>query len=59
MVEEEGVTNLSFHEWITHSNFSFLNGASSPDALITRASKLGYQSIALTDLDGVYGLARA
>ncbi len=47
------------HEWITHSSFSFLTGASSPDALIERAAQLGYASIAITDFDGVYGLARA
>ena len=37
------------------SAFSFLRGASMPEALITRAAELGYSSLALLDADGVYG----
>jgi error-prone DNA polymerase len=40
------------------SAFSFLDGASLPEALVARASELGYSSIALLDRDGVYGLPR-
>src|SRR5688572_15957029 len=39
----------------TSSAFSFLDGASSPEALITRAAELGYPALALLDRDGVYG----
>ena len=39
----------------TASAFSFLRGASLPDALITRAAELGYPALALLDADGVYG----
>ena len=39
----------------TASAFSFLDGASSPAALIDRAAELGYPALALLDRDGVYG----
>lgn len=39
----------------TASAFSFLAGASLPEALITRAADLGYPALALLDRDGVYG----
>jgi error-prone DNA polymerase len=35
-----------------------LRGAAPPEALIERARKLGYQSLALTDRDGLYGAPR-
>jgi error-prone DNA polymerase len=38
-----------------HSCWSLLDGASSPDELILRARELGYQALALTDHDGLYG----
>jgi len=41
------------------SNFSFLEGASHPDELVEEAHRLGLQSLALTDRDGVYGIVRA
>ena len=40
------------------SAFSFLQGASLPEALVDRAAELGYPAIALLDRDGVYGLPR-
>ena len=40
------------------SAFSFLQGASLPEALIDRAAELGYSALALLDRDGVYGLPR-
>ena len=49
----------NWHEWICHTNFSFLLGASHPKELVTRAVDLGYKSLAITDYDGVYGIARA
>ncbi len=42
----------------TASAFSFLQGASLPEALIDRAAALGYPALALLDRDGVYGLPR-
>ena len=38
-----------------HSAYSFLDGASQPQELATRAAELGYGALALTDHDGVYG----
>ncbi|WGL51141.1 error-prone DNA polymerase [Nocardioides sp. BP30] len=38
-----------------HSNFSFLDGASGPDALVVEALRLGLHGLALTDHDGFYG----
>ena len=40
------------------SAFSFLDGASLPEALIERAAALGYPTLALLDRDGVYGAPR-
>ena len=38
-----------------HSAYSFLDGASQPEELAARAAELGYDSLALTDHDGLYG----
>ena len=38
-----------------HSAYSFLDGASLPEELAQRAAELGYEAIALTDHDGVWG----
>jgi error-prone DNA polymerase len=40
------------------SAFSFLQGASLPEALVERAAALGYPALALVDADGVYGAPR-
>jgi len=40
------------------SAFSFLAGASQPDALIERAAQLGMPAMALADRNGLYGVAR-
>src|SRR5712691_588314 len=40
------------------SAFSFLQGAALPEAIVDRASDLGYSAIALLDRDGVYGAPR-
>src|SRR5579884_3401020 len=40
------------------SAFSFLEGASQPEALIERAASLGMPAIALLDRNGLYGAAR-
>ena len=38
-----------------HSAYSFLDGASHPEELALRAAELGYEALALTDHEGVYG----
>ena len=40
------------------SAFSFLDGASLPEALVDRAATLGYPALALLDRDGVYSAPR-
>src|SRR5688500_6919937 len=47
-----------YTELHTASAFSFLDGASLPEALIERAASLGYPALALLDRDGVYGARR-
>ena len=38
-----------------HSAFSFLDGATPPEALVHQAKALGYRALALTDHNGLYG----
>ena len=46
---------LAYVELHCHSAYSFLDGASQPEELAARAAELGYEALALTDHDGVYG----
>jgi error-prone DNA polymerase len=46
---------LGYVELHAHSAYSFLDGASLPEELAVRAAELGYEALALTDHDGVYG----
>jgi error-prone DNA polymerase len=39
-----------------HSAYSFLDGAATPDELVTEAARLGLEVLALTDHDGMYGV---
>src|SRR4051812_23758138 len=48
----------AFAELHCHSNFSFLDGASTVDDLAERASELGYPALAITDHQGLYGAVR-
>ncbi len=45
----------SYVELHSHSAYSFLDGASQPEELAARAAELGYEALALTDHDGIYG----
>src|SRR5262245_59932916 len=47
-----------FAELLCHSNFSFLDGASTVDDLAERAVELGYPALAITDHQGLYGAVR-
>jgi error-prone DNA polymerase len=49
---------VSFAELHCHSNFSFLDGASSPHELAARAAAVGMTALAVTDHDGLYGAVR-
>ena len=44
-----------YAELHAHSAYSFLDGASQPEEIVARAAELGYEALALTDHDGVYG----
>ena len=46
---------MAYVELHCHSAYSFLDGASHPEELALRAAELGYEAIALTDHEGVYG----
>src|SRR5579862_7717906 len=47
--------SAGYVELHAHSAYSFLDGASQPEELVARAVELGYDTLALTDHDGVYG----
>jgi error-prone DNA polymerase len=49
---------VPYAELCCHSNFSFLDGASHPEELIQEAVRLGLTALAITDLDGLYGVVR-
>ncbi len=49
---------LPYAELHCHSNFSFLDGASHPEALVAEAVRHGLTVLALTDHDGLYGVVR-
>src|SRR6266550_3050020 len=59
-VSDTSVSDTSRHpagyvELHAHSAYSFLDGTSLPEELAARAAELGYDALALTDHDGVYG----
>ena len=60
MVKEKGKGNImKYSELFCQSNYSFLCGASSPAELVTTASFLGYDALAITDECSVAGVVRA
>ena len=51
-------STVPYAELHAHSSFSFLDGASMPETLAEEAIRLGLTALALTDHDGLYGIAR-
>ena len=51
-------TAVRYAELHSHSAFSFLDGASQPEALAEEAVRLGLEALALTDHAGFYGVVR-
>ena len=49
---------MPYAELHSHSHFSFLDGASSPEELAAEAAHLGLEALALTDHGGFYGVVR-
>ncbi|MDA1049080.1 MAG: error-prone DNA polymerase [Planctomycetota bacterium] len=50
---------FSYAELHCRTNFSFLEGASHPDELVSRAIELGYSALAITDRHSLAGIVRA
>ncbi len=50
---------VPFAELAAKTNYSFLEGASTPEELIGTAKSLGYSALGITDTFGVYGAPRA
>src|ERR1700752_769952 len=51
-------TVFPYAELHSHTNFSFLDGASHPEELAEEAARLGLNALAVTDHDGFYGVVR-
>ena len=51
--------DMNYAELFCQSNFSFLEGASHPQELISQASFLGYEALAITDECSVAGVVKA
>ncbi|HET8994443.1 MAG TPA: error-prone DNA polymerase [Rhodococcus sp. (in: high G+C Gram-positive bacteria)] len=49
---------VPYAELHSHSAYSFLDGASTPEELVEEAVRLGLDALALTDHDGLYGVVR-
>ncbi len=58
IIGEQKAKHRMYVELHMASAFSFLQGASSPEALVDRAAALGYSAVALVDRDGLYGAPR-
>ncbi|MEO7151406.1 MAG: PHP domain-containing protein, partial [Burkholderiaceae bacterium] len=50
---------IAYAELHCRSNFTFLTGASHPEELVARASRLGYAALAITDEATLSGVVRA
>ncbi|MDF8263156.1 error-prone DNA polymerase [Luteipulveratus flavus] len=57
-VRDDGEPTVPYAELHAHSHYSFLDGASSPEDLMTEAVRQRLSGIALTDHDGLYGVVR-
>ena len=55
---QSSISLAVYIELQTASAFSFLRGASTPEALVDRAAALDYPALALVDRDGLYGIPR-
>ncbi|MBB2941631.1 error-prone DNA polymerase [Actinoplanes lutulentus] len=51
-------SSTPYAELHSHTNFSFLDGASHPEELAEEAARLGLTGLAVTDHDGFYGVVR-
>ncbi|MFW0791050.1 error-prone DNA polymerase [Gordonia sp. CPCC 205333] len=51
-------STVPYAELHAHSAYSFLDGASMPEAMVEEAQRLDLKALALTDHDGFYGIVR-
>ncbi len=51
--------SIAYAELHAKTNFSFLEGASHPDELVSRAAELDYRALAITDRNSLAGVVRA
>jgi error-prone DNA polymerase len=49
---------VRYAELHSHTNLSFLDGASHPEEMVTVAAELGYTALGITDHDGFRGAAK-
>lgn len=49
---------MTYAELHAHTNFSLLDGSSSPEAMVEEASRLGLRALAITDHDTLSGIVR-
>ncbi|MFL0579844.1 error-prone DNA polymerase [Dietzia sp. 179-F 9C3 NHS] len=56
--EPAAAPRVPYAELHAHTAFSFLDGASSPEAMAETAAGLGLTALAITDHDGMYGVVR-
>ena len=49
---------MEYAELHAHTNFSFLDGASDPEAMAETAARLGLRALAITDHDSLSGIVR-
>lgn len=54
----DAVRRARYAELHAHSAYSFLDGASMPEELVSEAARLGLEALALTDHDGLPGVVR-
>jgi len=57
-LEYDAGPRVPYAELHAHSDFSFLDGASDPEALLEEAARLRLDGLAITDHDGLYGIVR-
>ncbi|WP_416210114.1 error-prone DNA polymerase, partial [Frankia sp. Cr1] len=58
MTDRTSAGGTLYAELHCHSAFSFLDGASQPEDLVTEAVRLGLSGLAITDHNGMYGVVR-
>lgn len=49
---------IKFIELLAKTHYSFLEGASSPEEMVSTATSFGYAGLGIADLNGLYGIAR-